>query len=176
MLAQPLVVLPAHYLRAGDSIGWSARAGDVRAYLAAFDSTLEHILKERGAPDTWRFPPSLAVAAQRNAGYLSNPYQLAAQGLRPTSRRAVSQLTDPLVSQVRAWAAQGQARVALLPVEIRFEGRSDSARAVIRVAVLDAPLGRVRWMSDVRSEPGSEPGGEVLRSLARHVADLVTQQ
>jgi hypothetical protein len=80
------------------------------------------------------------------------------------------------VSQVRAWTAHGQARVALLPIEIRFEGSSDSAQAVVRVAVLDALLGRVRWMSDVRSEFGSEPRGTVLLSLARHLADLIAQQ
>ena len=175
MLSQPLVIFPAHYLRTGDSIQWSSRISESRAWLASFDSTLERILKERGAPDTWRFPSELARSAQRNTGYVSNPYQLAAHGLRPPSRRNQDELTDPLASQVRAWTALSQARVALLPIEIRFEGTRDSAQAVIRIAVIDALRSRVSWLSDVRSDYGTAPTSELLVSLARQVADLIAQ-
>jgi hypothetical protein len=131
-------------------------------------------MKQRGAPDTWIFPPELVRAAQRNPGFVTNPYQLGAHVLRPPAR-APDQLAEPLASQVRSWTALVQSRLALLPVEIRFEGRRDSAQAVMRLAVIDAPLARVVWMGDVRSEYGTGPIGEVLASLARHVADLIVQ-
>jgi hypothetical protein len=172
MLAQPLLVLPAHYLRGGDSIGWTARISDSRAFLAGFDSVLERTLRARGAPDSWRFPPELQRMAQRNPGYVANPYQLAAQGLRPPARPANGQLTDPLASQIRAWVALNQGRMALFPIEIRFEGTRDSAQAVVRLAILDARLSRVSWMADIRGDFGKEPAGEVVASLARQVADL----
>jgi hypothetical protein len=145
---------------------------EVRAYLAAFDSVLEKTFRDRGVTDSWRFPPELTRTAQRNAGYLANPYQLAAQGLRPPTRSSANDLTDPLASQLRAWVALAGARVALLPVEVRFEGARDSAQVVVRVVVIDARLARVSWGADVRSDFAASPGRESLISLARHVADL----
>ncbi len=171
LVAQPLIILPAHYLRTGDSIQWTSLIPESRAYLAAFDSALERIFKARGVPDIWKFAPELARSSQRNVGYIANPYQLAAQGLRPPTKASANQLTDPLASQIRAMTALHQARVALIPVEIRFEGRRDSAQAVVRVALLDALMGKMSWAADIRSDVGTSPRG-VLESLARHVANL----
>jgi hypothetical protein len=171
LVAQPLIVLPAHYLRTGDSIGWTKLVPESRAYLAAFDSALEKVFRSRGVTDSWKFPPELARSAQRNAGYVANPYQLAAHGLRPPTRANAGQLTDPLASQIRAMVALHGARIALIPVEVRFEGTRDSAQAVVRVALLDARLAKVSWAADIRSDVGASPSA-VIESLARHLVDL----
>jgi hypothetical protein len=173
LAGQHIIVLPVHYVRA-DTTGWSSRIGEPRATLAALDSAIERALAERGFRTDWTYPPALARSAKRNAGYVSDPYSLAAERLRVGARPTDGQVLEPLASQLRSIVAVTDARYALFPVELRFEPLADhQARPVLRVVLLDARGASVRWMGDVRGAAGTDINATTLESVAFALADLV---
>lgn len=173
MAGQPVVMLPTHYLRP-DSIGWAARVANPRGTLVALDSAIERALASRGFSTGWTFPAALARSAKRNAGYVADPYALAGERLRPMARSIDNSLHEPLASQIRGIVALNNARYAVFPVELRFEpAGADSARPVLRVALLDGRTSTVRWAGDVRGAPGTQLDATMFESVASAVADLV---
>lgn len=173
LAGQHIVVLPVHYLRA-DTIGWSSRITEPRGTLAALDSAIERALSERGFRTDWTYPPALARSARRNAGYVSDPYSLAAERLRLGARAIEGQVPEPLGSQIRSIVAVTDARYALFPVELRFERLPDGrARPVLRLALMDGRGASVRWMGDVRGAAANEFTSSTLESVAFALADLV---
>jgi hypothetical protein len=173
LVGQHVVVLPTHYLRP-DSIGWAARATRPRETMAALDSAIERALSARGFSANWAFPPALARSARRNAGYVADPYALAAERLRPLARTVDNGLHEPLATQIRGIIAMNDARLAVFPVELRFEPAANGmARPVLRVALLDGRTSTVRWAGDVRGAAGAELDVAMLDSIAASFADLV---
>ena len=173
LAGQHIVVLPVHYLRP-DTIGVSARVEDQRGLLAALDSAIERSLGERGFRTDWTYPPALARSARRNAGYVTDPYSLAAERLRAGVRMSDDRLAEPLATQLRGIVAVTDARYALFPVELRFERIADGRmRPVLHVALLDARASSVRWMGDVRGAAGTTITPATLESVAFALADLV---
>jgi len=173
LAGQHIVVLPVHYIRP-DTIGGAARIADPRGTLAALDSAIERSLGERGFRTSWSYPPALARSAKRNAGYVTDPYSLAAERLRSGVRMADDRLAEPLASQLRSIVAVTDARYALFPVELRFERAADGKmRPVLHVALLDARGSSVRWTGDVRGAAGTDITPATLESVAFALADLV---
>jgi hypothetical protein len=173
LAGQSIVVLPVHYVRA-DTMGFAARITDPRGTLAALDSAIERALGERGFRTSWTYPPALARSAKRNAGYVSDPYSLAAERLRFGVRNADETLKEPLASELRSIVAVTDARYALFPVELRFERLADGRmRPVLRVALLDARGSSVRWMGEARGAASSDITPATLESVAFALADLV---
>ncbi|HVE79359.1 MAG TPA: hypothetical protein VNA89_10880 [Gemmatimonadaceae bacterium] len=175
LAGQPVLVLPTHYLRQGDSLGWAARVERPREYLRTLDDEIAFAFRERGFGTTWRYPEELARTAKRNPGFAADPYALAAERLRPGAAGAEGQLREPLASQVRGLIAMTEARYALLPVELRFERepRTDGGRAVLRVALIDGRRALVRWAGDVRSDPAPQLSPALVAGLATRLADLI---
>ena len=173
MAGQHVVVLPTHYLRP-DSIGWASRVTRPRETLAAVDSAIERMLTTRGFSAAWAFPPALSRSARRNAGYVADPYALAAERLRPLARSRDNSLHEPLATQIRGIVGMNDARYAVFPVELRFEPAAEgTARPVLRVALLDGRTSTVRWAGDVRGAAGTQLDATMLDSLALAFADLV---
>lgn len=173
LAGQHVVVLPVHYIRA-DTLGWSSSIERPRETLAALDSAIERSLDERGFRTDWTFPPALARSARRNAGYVPDPYSLAAERLRSGVTLADNQLREPLASQVRGIIAVTDARFALFPVELRFEPvATGGARPVLRVALLDARASRLVWSGDIRGAVRPKFSDVALESVALALADLI---
>jgi hypothetical protein len=173
LAGQHIVVLPVHYIRA-DTMGFAARIDAPRATLAALDSAIERALGERGLSTSWTYPPALARSARRNAGYVSDPYLLAAERLRSGVRLADDRLAEPLATQIRGIVAVTDARYALFPVELRFERVADGRlRPVLHVVLLDARGSSVRWVGEVRGAASSDVTPTMLESVAFALADLV---
>jgi hypothetical protein len=173
LAGQHIAVLPVHYVRA-DTIGVAARIDDPRGLLVALDSAIERSLGERGFRTSWTFPPALARSAKRNAGYLTDPYSLAAERLRAGVRMSDDRLAEPLASQLRSIVAVTDARYALFPVELRFERVPDGRiRPVLHVVLLDARASSVRWVGDVRGAATATLTPATLESVAFALADLV---
>lgn len=174
LAGQAVVVLPTHYLRPGDSLGWAAAVEQPRQLLSEVDDELGFALAERGFRTNWVLPEQLVRSAQRNAPHAPNPRALAAESLRPLARRrSDGMLGEPLGSQVRSLVALHGARYALFPVELRFEKVAGVGRAVLHVALVDARLSRVRWAGDVRSDTASALGRGLIASAANRLADLI---
>lgn len=172
LAGQHVVVLPVHYLRV-DTLGWSSSIDRPRETLAALDSAIERSLDERGFRTAWTFPPALARSAKRNAGYVPDPYSLAAERLRSGVTMADNALKEPLASQVRGIIAVTDARYCLFPVELRFEPVAGGARPVLRVALLDARASRLVWAGDVRGAVRPKFSDVALESVALALADLI---
>lgn len=172
LAGQHVVVLPAHYIKA-DTIGWAAGIERPRETLAALDSAIERSLGERGFRTSWTFPPALVRSARRNAGYVPDPYSLAAERLRTGVQTADNSLREPLASQVRGVIAVTDARYVLFPVELRFEPAEGGARAVLHVVLLDGRGSQVRWAGDVRGAVRPRFSDVSLESVALALADIV---
>ena len=174
LAGQHVIVLPTHYLRPGDSLGWAEAAERPRQLLTDLDDEIAFALGERGFRTRWVFPEQLVRSAQRNAAHSPDPRALAAEGLRPLARRrSDGQLGEPLASQLRALVALHGARYALFPVELRFEKMGGAGRAVVHVLLLDARLSRATWGGDVRGDTASAFGRGVIASAANSLADQV---
>lgn len=172
LAGQHVVVLPVHYIRA-DTLGWAQSIERPRETLAALDSAIERSLDERGFRTDWTFPPALARSAKRNAGYVPDPYSMAAERLRSGVTMTDDRLREPLASQVRGIIAVTDARYVLFPVELRFEQAPGGARPVLRVALLDARASRLVWSGDVRGAVRPQFSNVALESVALAMADLI---
>jgi hypothetical protein len=174
LAGQQVVVLPTHYLRPGDSLGWAAAVERPRELLTEVDDELAFALGERGFRTRWVFPDQLVRSAQRNVPHSPDPRALAAEGLRPLARRrSDGMLGEPLASQLRSLVALHGARYALFPVELRFEKVGGAGRAVLHVLLLDARLSRATWGGDVSGDTASTFGRGLIASAANNLADLI---
>jgi hypothetical protein len=171
---QRVIVAPAYRISETDPTGWLAQIPRTREYLRALDDSIGAELAARGLKSQWVFPADLARAAKRNPTYAVDPYALAAEPLRASNVAPETKLREPLASQIRTMIALHDARVVLLPVELRFEkDRTGQGIAVLRLALLDGRLSEVRWVGEVRSEPAATLSPTVLSSLATHLGDLI---
>lgn len=171
-----LMILPTHYLRMGDSLGWADQISDQTAYLASLDDEVAFAFSDRGVKKTWVFPAAIDAIAKRNEAYAPDPHAMAAQWLRyPGPKRLPKQLPDPLASQLRTLVAmQDGGQLVLLPVELRFEPVPGGKQcAVLRFAIFDAVRARIIYMADVASDPQTSFGPALAASLANHLADLL---
>ena len=171
-----VVVLPVHFLGMGDSLGFAAQIPDTRAYLDEVDAEIHFALSNVGVKNVWVFPKALVAMSRRNPGYLPDPYELAAQWLRPPMKKKVPpQLPEPFGSQIRSLVAmEDEGQYVLFPVEIRFvPAGPGKERAVVRIVLLDARRSQVRWMVDVQGDPSSSFSPALAASAAEHLADLV---
>ncbi|MGH7719368.1 MAG: hypothetical protein ACREON_11060 [Gemmatimonadaceae bacterium] len=171
---RPLVVLPARFLREGDSLGWAAAIPSQREYLASLDAEIGFAFKERDLGSNWVLADAMARAARRNTPFAPDPHALAAERLRPPIRRRIEQLPEPLASQLRSLVALNDARYVLYPLEIRFEKAADGGgRAVLFAMVLDARLSTVMWMGEVASDPVTSFSPALAAGVAARLADLI---
>ncbi|HUF30381.1 MAG TPA: hypothetical protein VMM77_06915 [Gemmatimonadaceae bacterium] len=176
MSEQPLILLPARHLRAGDSLGWASRISNEGDWLANVDSEIAFALSERGAGRRWTLPEELARSARRNAAFAPDPSTIAVQAIRPSGRALPPRVPEPLISQLRSLIAlRDGVRYALLPVEVRFEPVSgmDGGRAVLNLVLVDVRASEIVWALDVESEPAANLSPALAASLASRLADLV---
>jgi hypothetical protein len=170
-----VILAPINALRPSDPLGWTAQVPRSREYLQQADDAIGAELTARGLTQ-WVYPAALVRSARLSPTYAVDPYGLAAAPLRGRGVVAGTRIGDPLATQLRTMVAlQETARFVVLPLELYFD-RADATRGVaaLRVALVDARAGEVRWIGDVRSDPAATFSRELLPSLAAHVADLFT--
>lgn len=127
--AQRIVVVPTQRLRAGDSLGWAARAGEPASYLGRVDDEIVFTLGERGLGRLWMMPGDVVRALRRNPTFEVDPHALDVdQFLRRPGREEV-EVTGAVRAQLRAITALGDARYVLVPTELRFEPAPPAADA-----------------------------------------------
>lgn len=171
-----LIVLPTHYLKMNDSLGWASQISDRDSYLSNFDDELAFAFADRGVKKTWVFAPAIDAMTKRNSPYAPDPHGMAAQWLRfPGPKRLPEQIPDPLASQLRTLVAlQEDGQLVMLPVEIRFQPAGvGKGVAVLRIVVVDARRAKIIWMADIASDPAPAFGPSLAASLAEHLADLL---
>jgi hypothetical protein len=170
-----LIVLPAQGVRTGDAMGWAAKTGERRAFLATVDSALETAVKAKGL-SSWVLASDLARTARRNPLYATNPADIrGADAVRFLERQRDENIPEPVASQLRTLTSFHDARYALIPVEVRFEpgSASGTGRAILRMAVLDVRGSRLVFIGDISGSDAPEYTPEIGAALARLFADLV---
>jgi hypothetical protein len=187
---QRVMVLPLSTLRGGDAAGWAAAISSPRDFLLGANAEIARALPARAVHSTWVLAPEMARSAARNPGYAPDPYTIDVSLLAPDRWKPGGQLADPLAGQLRTLTSFTDARVALIPVELRFLPRAGAAsssgdgtatapgtvRAVLRVALVDTRLGVVVWAGDVASEPAPALTPAVTAGLADRLADAMAAQ
>jgi hypothetical protein len=170
--AQKVAVYPIQFLR-NDTTA-PVRQADWPNVRKEFDDSLGAAIAERGVGKKWTYAPDLIRLAKRNAGYVSDPSTLGAGGLRPPRPlKADDQAGPTLVSNLRSLTALGDARIAMVPVELGFEKKGADVRATLRVVLIDSLAGQVIWYIDLAVPTGTSFGHAGVSALAQRVADLV---
>ncbi len=174
MAGQEVLVLPVQYLSFLDSLGWQQSVPSRSAYLASLDTIIASTLTARGLGQAWTFGPEVARAARLNSIIMPDARSLSAEWLR--GRLLPDQtVRDPLASQVRSLVGLKGSRYALLPVEVRFEGKGGTGVAILRLVMIDSRLAQVRWAGEVKSDPARAFSPALATSLAARFADLVSE-
>jgi hypothetical protein len=177
IVSQRVVVAPALAVREGDPAGWAARIPRLREFLRLLDDEIAVALADRGLGQTWIFPDQLWRGHSRNPSVGVDPYRLATQPLRGARLAVGDRVPQPLASQLRTLVAIHDGRLVLLPVEVFFDiDRSgQTGRTALRLALVDARAGEIRWSGEVRAEQrGAEPDRAQLAQVATRLANLVT--
>src|SRR5207247_685021 len=104
---QPVSLLPLPLMVPEDSLHWTSQLGERRAALTKSDSILGALLKARAPEVSWVLPEDVRRAAHRAPGVVADPDQMATAVLRVES---ITQVPDPLRSQLRTLAAVAAAR------------------------------------------------------------------
>mgnify|MGYP001546717633 CR=1 FL=1 len=171
-----MLILPTHYLRMGDSLGWANEITDRDAYLSSLDDEITFAFSDRGVKKVWVFTPAIDAMVKRNQSYAPDPHALAAVWLRyPGPKRMPEQIPDPLASQLPTIVAlQDGGQLAFIPVELRFATlKTGPGMAKQRVVIIDAVRAKIIWYADVPSDPQTKFGPALAARLAGHLADLL---
>lgn len=182
LAATGAIVAPTSMLHIAPELSWSAQQTGTRELLRALDDDIATALADRGLKANWVMPADLALSYKRNPTYATDPYALAEEPLRSSAFTISSRLQEPLASQLRTMIALHEnARVVLLPVELRFEradatSSANTARATLRLALVDPRFSEARWVGTVTSDTTSADARVLTRALARGVADLIVSR
>jgi hypothetical protein len=175
LAGQKAIVMPTQGLRELDSLGWAAKVGGTRAFLAKFDSVVTDTLRERNLTPMWTFPAELSRLARRNPLHATDPANIrAGDAVRALERRSDRPLVEPVASQLRTLSAFVDARYAVIPSELRFESGPGGGRAVLHVAVLDLRAASLVWSGDVVSDPFGDYSPQVAPNVAARFATLLS--
>lgn len=174
MAGQQVLVLPVQYLSFLDSLGWQQAVPNRSAYLARLDTVIASTLTARGLGGSWIFGPEVTRSARMNSILMPDARALSAEWLRGRLLSDQS-VRDPLASQVRSLVGLKGSRYALLPVELRLEGKGGTGVAILRLVMIDSRLAQVRWVGEVRSDPSATFSPALLASVAARFADLVAE-
>lgn len=169
---QRMIVTPTARVRAADSLGWVQQLGGVRVIALRLDTAIVAVLGARGLASRWILPADLLRSYERNRTYATDPYQLVVEQLRSPRFTAGQKYGEPLSSQLRTMIALHEdARLVLLPVELRFERDGSAGRAILRTVVLDPRYAEARFVADVKGDTSSVPA-RALATVALRLADL----
>lgn len=169
---QRLLILPVRYFSATDTLGWSEQVGPSIPYLRELDRELAVALERRGLGSNWMFGERIIEVARRNRSMVADPAMLPAERFRTGRLIAGNMVSDPLAAQLRGLGALADARLVLLPVELRLENHPAGARPVLRVVLIDTRTAMIRFSGELEGEPATTLAPSLRASLAERFADL----
>jgi hypothetical protein len=163
--AERLAVTPVQFWRA-DSAGWSVTA-DGPKLRADLDSAIAREFRERGMGSRWAFAGDVVRSARRNPTLRSDPSALGAGRWRNVPPAADEPVPPLLGDNLRAIAALGDTRYAMIPVELRGYG----GLVTLRLVIVDTRRRVAVWFADLAVEAPAPSA--VAEALAKRIADLV---
>ncbi len=163
--AERVAVVPLQFWRA-DSTGWSTSLTSARIR-AEVDSAIAEAMRDRGMGSRWAFAADVIRGARRNPTYSTDPSALGVGRWRSTPPVVGEALPSVVADNLRIISALGDARYALIPVELRVEGTF----AFLRLVLVDTRTRKITWGADIGVQ--AEPG--MVQALGARVADLVVE-
>jgi hypothetical protein len=158
------LLFPVDGILFGDSLNALAlRRGDLRDRAGA---VLDSVLARDAREVTWHDQEAMRRMLRRAPGLASDPTDL------PTGfllARKVEGIPDPLWSSIRALGAISSARVALIPVAVRLEGRPGAVNATYALAIVDVRVGQLVWRGKVIGPDAPSPEAALALAAAAAV-------
>lgn len=180
--------------------GWPGAASGRDELLERFGAEIDFALAENRRRTVWVGPRGLRDLARRNPMLGVNPDRLAVEGLPD----AGGDLPGSLHGQLRALSAATDARYAVVPLRLSYQGRGPPAaacagggasdagggdeddtsavdpppergRAVICLAFLDVRAARVLWRGAVAGPPLAPDSPALLATLAHRLLELFSE-
>ncbi len=169
--AQRVVLTPVGVVRA-DTLGIAQQLGGTRLAARALDSAIVAVLDARGLARRWILPADLARSFERNRTYATDPYLLAVEPLRSAKFVTGERYGEPLSSQLRTMIALHEdARLVLLPIELRFERQGAAARGMLKSALIDPRYAQATWVGEVKGDPAGT-AALAIANVASRLVDL----
>lgn len=149
----------------GDSVSELAlRRGDL---LDRATAVLDSVLMRDARGVTWHDQEAIRRALRRAPSLATaDPTRL------PTGfllARKVEVVPDPLWSSLRALAALTGARMAVIPVAVKLDGREGAVGASYVIAIVDARLGQMAWRGRVVGPASATAEAALLAAAAAAV-------
>lgn len=167
--AMRVAIFPVQLWRA-DTSGWS-RGVDWASARLALDSAITAVLQERGLGQRWAYSGDVVRSAKRNPNYTTDPFALGVGRWRTVVPKAKDPLPQIVADNLRPFTALGDARYALIPVELRAEGGD----VVLRLVMADTRGRAVVWAGDLLVSGGAALPGTLATRIATLVANLVIE-
>lgn len=128
------------------------------------DPELAHALRTRGEGVTWVFPPEIDEILERSPGVRTQTRGLP---VHVFLQAEVNRIGDPLFGDILRLGGLTGADVALIPVELKYEGDGSYS---IAAALIGTRSGRVSWYGIVGGNPGGATDPAALASVADRLA------
>jgi hypothetical protein len=169
---QRVMLLPPTLAIADERLGWQGRFGDRRTTLGQADSVMGALLVDRAPEVTWVRSAELHRAVRMSAG-MAGTSQLPLAVLRGDR---VTEVPDPLRTQLRNLAAVSRTRFALVPAALVWIPADTAAavRAVVQgsgsgtaeltLVMVDTRLGHVVFRTVARGA-GDDPWTALTRAI-----------
>jgi hypothetical protein len=158
------LLFPVGGILFGDSLaGLTLRRGDL---LDRATAVLDSVLARDGREVTWHDREGIRRALRRAPGLAVDPTGL------PTGfllAKKVEGIPDPLWSSIRTLGALTGARVAVIPVAVRLDGRTGAVSATYAVAVVDVRMGQLAWRGKVTGPDSPTPEAALTAAAAAAV-------
>jgi hypothetical protein len=171
-IGQQLIIAPVQGARATPELEW--KLPNPAGVAANLDSVLADTLRGRlGNTRSWIFADALARAAANNPTYATDPRALTILSLRSPTIRVDDRLAEPLASQLRTMIALEEARMVLIPVELRFDRTpAGLGRPMVRLVLVDPRASVIKWIAEVPGDDQVSFTPSYTASLAARFADL----
>ena len=163
--AMRVAIVPVQLWRA-DSVGWS-KTENSATLRAELDSAIGEALRERGMGTRWAYAADVVRGARRNPTYSTDPFALGVGRWRSLPPEIGEDLPALIADNLRPIVAIGDARYALIPVELRVDGEA----VILRLVLVDARIRQIVWVGDI----GVTAGRDFAPALAGRVADLIVE-
>ncbi len=160
-----VAIMPVQLWKA-DTVGWSTTASWV-GLRDRLDTAIGAALRDRGLGDRWTFGDDIKGTARRNRLYSGDPTALGVGRWRSAMPKAGDNLPQLAADNLRSLTAFGDARYALIPVELRGEGDL----GVLRLVMADTRTRTVTFAVEIAATAGPS----LTAALAERLADLIVE-